>query len=121
MLTHSLIIAVVTQFAAIEGQVVDARTHTAIPFARVELSHSKAPVDLQYSNDDGRFHFKRVVDGAYTISVHSTGYESSAVEVDSGAAVSSVIVELVRKRSSQTGVPAVVSVNEYLVPQSARK
>ncbi|PYS36019.1 MAG: hypothetical protein DMG14_25680 [Acidobacteria bacterium] len=120
MFTHSLIWMMFTQFAVIEGQVRDARTHGAIPLARVELWHAQLPVDGQYTDSEGRFRFAYPTGGRYMISADSSGYVPSAVEIDTSPARSVIDIELVPNKPSPTKLQPVIGVREYLVPKNAR-
>ena len=121
MLTHTLILALLTQFAAIEGQVRDARSYAAIPAAKVELWQGETPIDQTYTDDFGRFHFGHIAGGRFRISAAYSGYDSSFVEIDAAVAARPVIVELARTRTPVTNGQPVVSLREYLLPDGARK
>jgi hypothetical protein len=121
MLTQSLILALATQLATIEGQVRDARTHAAIPFARIELWRGQIPVDQRYTDADGKFRFAQLASSRYTIAVDYVGYESSSIELDLTSSVFPAMVGLVRKKTAGTNLRPVISVREYLVPKKRAK
>ncbi len=108
------------QFGTLNGRVVDARSHAAIPFASVELWHLQAPLDREYTDVDGRFHFQYLGAGVYTILVDREGYERSSVEVPTSEITFPVTVELIPKKAPSTKA-AVTSLRDYLVPKGARK
>ena len=62
-----------SQNATIKGSVKDATSNEAIPFANVfiEQINSGVPTDL-----DGRFEFKNINSGLYTVKCSFVGYES---------------------------------------------
>src|SRR5262245_15940681 len=110
-----------TQFAQIEGQVRDARTHGPIPLARVELSSVHLPFQRMDTNTEGRFACWDFTTGRYTISVDSPEYQRSSIEIDIPADANGLVIELAPKKTRKTNTPPVVSVREYPVPKSARK
>src|SRR5215831_18433321 len=114
MLTHSLILALVTQLATIEGQVRDARTHNAISLASVEVWSLQTPVDQHYTDRDGRFLIAHLTEGHYTISVSHSGYKPSQVQIDAIATALPLMIEMVRKETSPTDARPTISVREYL-------
>jgi tetratricopeptide (TPR) repeat protein len=111
----------VAQFAAIEGQVRDNRTRQVIPFAKVELLLAQTPVDRQYTDQDGHFHFTRISASFYRISVLSDGYEPALAEIDMTTSSFPVTIELQKKRAAPQNGQLVISMREYLVPEGARK
>ena len=123
MLTQSLVLMLVMQFSGIDGQVRDARTHREIPAAKVDVSSSRIPVDRQYADGDGRFHFANVQPGSYVISVESPGYNPATVEIDVAHADAPrpVIVELNRTRTQPEQRADVVPVNGYRALKTAQK
>jgi tetratricopeptide (TPR) repeat protein len=120
MLTHSIVLAMVIQFSAIDGQVRDSQTRAAIPFAKVELSRAQVPIDQQYTDSDGRFRFVPIDPVRYTISVDYSGYDSAAIEFDASVTPSPISIELTRMKNRSTGMPPVVSLR-HLIPERARK
>jgi tetratricopeptide (TPR) repeat protein len=121
MLAQSLIFAMLAQVAVISGQVRDARTHSAIAMAAVELWKSQTPVDLQHTDVEGRFHFAAPEAGHFTVAVDYPGYEKNYLQVDMSPGVFPIVVELVRKTNSGTNLRPSISVREFLVPKNARQ
>lgn len=101
----------------VEGQVRDARTRAILVSAKVELLYLGGPVDVDYSDSEGRFQFTNVGRQRYMISVVHPGYE--AVELDL-AARGWVEIELTPVRPVHPGT-AVVPLRDYLVPNRAKK
>src|SRR5258706_8509313 len=120
MFTPSLALVMLTQFGTIDGQIRDARTHLAIPLARVELLRAQTPIDLKITDSDGRFTFRYVAPGPYTIAVNHYDYRVSSVEIDAPAVAFPVFVDLVRKEAPSAKA-SVKSLREYLVPKEAKK
>jgi tetratricopeptide (TPR) repeat protein len=122
MITQSLIFAVVTQIAAIEGQVRDGRTYDSIPAARVELLRAQTPVAIRYTDAAGRFRFESVHgSGRYSISVASAGFEPAALEVDMFLDSGPIVVALFPKKVAPSRGRNVISIREYMVPKDASK
>ena len=119
MITHTLIFALLAQVSAIEGEVRDSRTHTPIPFARVEVFRSQIPVTRQSTGPDGRFQFG-LPPAHYVISVDVSGYESTSMDFESELSVLPMIIEVNRKRVSPSDHQPVVSLNR-LMPKGATK
>jgi tetratricopeptide (TPR) repeat protein len=111
----------VAQFAAIDGQVRDIRTRQAIPFARVELLLAQTPIDWQYTDHDGRFHFTRLGASLYRISVVLDGYEPALAEVDTSVSSFPMTIELLQKKTLPQSGQLIISTREYLMPDGARK
>lgn len=111
----------VTQFASIEGQVRDSRTHAPIPFARVELWQAQLPVDQQATDKEGRFRFAALAQTRFTILVDYPGFDSASVEFDARMTSSRVTIELTRRKEVSSRGSPVVSLREYLAPQGALK
>jgi predicted Zn-dependent protease len=120
MITHTLIFALLSQVSAIEGEVRDSRTHTPIPFARVELFRSQTPVTRQSTGPDGRFQFGFLPPAHYVIAVDVSGYEPTSMDFESEMSVLPMIIEVTRKRVSPSDQQPVVSINQ-LMPKSAMK
>ena len=120
MLTPSLILTLITQVAAIEGQVRDAVTHAPIRTAKVELWHAQIPVARQYTDGDGGFRFSPIPAGNYMISVDHSEYDSSSLNVETPL-TPRINVELVRKKTADANRGRVVTLREFLVPPSAQK
>jgi len=121
MIASFLIAAMLTQGPMITGQVRDARTHSTIPYAKVELSRGHIPVDQQYTDNDGRFGFEDVSPERYTISVSHAGYVSTAVDLFIQRTPSQIAIDLVESNASPVKGTAIVSARDYLVPKIARK
>ena len=119
MLVHSLIFTMVTQFGAIEGQVRDARTHMPITLAKVELWALQTPMDRQYTDNDGRFHFANLANDAYSISVSYSGYQPANVELSMPLSAFPIVIDIVRNETSPTTQPAISLVNIWF--QRARE
>src|SRR5438132_588949 len=94
MITNIVLFLVLTQLSTIDGRVRDGRNHAAIAFARIELWSAQRLTDVQYSDDDGRFHFDDVESGAYTISVAQTGYQTAITELDRPRGPGRISIEL---------------------------
>ena len=123
MLTQLLVSMLVMQSPGIDGQVRDSRTHQEIPSAKVDVSSSRIPIDRQYTDRSGRFHFDNLQPGSYLLLVESSGYDQATVEIDVVPPRTSgfVIVELVRKQTPPEERPEVVPLNQYTMPNAARK
>ena len=120
MITQSIAIALLLQFAAVEGQVRDAVTNAAIPLARVELLNGQIPIEQQFTDGEGRFRFAHLNTGRYTISVTSPWYESALLELGLPFGSLPVTVELLHRKAKPEGPPRVMSLGDYLVPERAR-
>jgi Tfp pilus assembly protein PilF len=120
MFTPILLLTLAAPFGLLEGHVRDARTHNAIPLARVELLYAQTPVDLQYANMEGGFHFTLTGAGRYTLSAEYSGYERSVVEVDAAVTALPVSIELQPKKVRFKEAETVVSIREYTIPAKAR-
>src|SRR5262245_10523683 len=121
MITQSIVFAFLMQIATVDGQVRDARTHVAIPFAKVEISAGQIPIEQQFTDGQGRFHFRYVSSGRYMISVVHSTYESTLVELDVPASTFPVIIELARRKTPAASGAPVISLRTLLVPDRARK
>src|SRR5262249_50792706 len=123
MLTQLLVSMLVMQSSGIEGQVRDSRTHHEIPSAKVDVSSSRIPIDRQYTDRRGLFRFGTLGPGSYMFLVESSGYDQAAVKIDVVPPRTSgfVIVELVRKQTPPLERPEVVPLNQYTIPNAARK
>jgi len=121
MFTQLLLLAITTQNVAIEGHVRDARTHSALAFATVELESVRLPLEQQNTDLDGRFRFGSVAEGRYTLHVTRAGYHSSSLELDVPTTLFPINVELVQKQSTTSASRAVVSIRDYMIPKKARK
>jgi tetratricopeptide (TPR) repeat protein len=123
MVTQLLVSMLVMQSSGIEGQVRDSRTHHEIPSAKVDVSSSRIPIDRQYTDWSGRFHFDHLQPGSYMLLVESSGYDQATVEIDVVPPRTSgfVIVELARKPTPPEERPEVVTLNQYTMPNAARK
>jgi tetratricopeptide (TPR) repeat protein len=104
----------------LDGQVRDSRTHARLPFVRVELMYRTTQIDLQYSDEEGDFHFAKLEPGRYTISAALSGYQAAVVSVDT-TTQSRIDLELTHMTAPIQPVPPVASLREYLVPNAARK
>jgi hypothetical protein len=81
--------------AVVAGRVVDAAA-APVPDALVELHPGSRRA---VSDDDGRFEFRNVVPGAYTVAVHRIGYQPASATVDvtaSGATPTIALVAIAR-------------------------
>ena len=121
MFTHSLIFAMTTQIAAIDGQVLDARTHAVIPFAAVEISGPFTSISREYTDRDGRFAFAALVPGRYVISVDCPGYEPMEFDTPAGVTSTAMTIELNRRKTPSTNIRPTVSVREFTNAESAGK
>jgi tetratricopeptide (TPR) repeat protein len=121
MFTQLLILAITTQNVAIEGHVRDARTHSALAFATVELDSVTLPLKQQNTDLDGRFRFDSVAEGRYMLHITKAGYHSSSLELDVPTTLFPINVELVQMQSTASASRAVVSIREYMIPKKARK
>src|SRR5215471_2529055 len=121
MFTQLLLLAITTQNVAIEGHVRDARTHSALAFAAVELDSVRLPLAQQHTDFNGRFRFDVVAEGRYTLHVTRAGYHSSSLELDVPTTLFPINVELVQMQSTASASSAVVSIREYMIPKKARK
>ena len=118
MITDFIVLVMLAQASAIEGQVRDARTHNTIASVKVELSYEGIPLDTQYTGPDGRFRFASVIPYSYAISAVYDGYNPAAVELE---IPTPVIIELTRTIKPSRNAPPVVSLREYMAPENARK
>ena len=119
----SILTALSSAFAAsqtIEGQIRDSGTHAGLQFVKVELLYRDAPVDMHYTDSDGRFHFANKEPGSYTISATLPGYSSAAVVINS-TTQSVVDLELNRSAPKVQKRRPQISVRDYAVPENARK
>ena len=121
MFTQLLILSITTQNVAIEGHVRDARTHSALAFATVELESVRLPFEQQNTDLDGRFRFDSVAEGRYMLHVTKAGYHSSSLELDVPTTLFPINVELVQMQSTASASRGVVSIREYMIPKKARK
>jgi len=108
------------QFGTIDGRVYDAQSRRALAMARVELLHLGVPSAVDYTDAEGRFHFRNVSIGSYTITATALGYDSTSVEFDSNMPGP---FEVALTQSVGHGQPgaAAISVHEYMLPKAARK
>jgi tetratricopeptide (TPR) repeat protein len=81
----------------------------------------QTPVAQQHTNSDGRFHFVNLADVNYSISVSYSGYQPAYVENSLALGAFPIVIDIVRKETSQTKIQPAISLREYLVPKSARK
>ena len=100
MITQTLIFALLAQVSAIEGEVRDSRTHTPIPFARVELFRSQTPVTRQSTGPDGRFQFGFLPPAHYVLVVDVSGYEPTSMDFESEMSVLPMITRRSRCATS---------------------
>src|SRR5215510_6625414 len=114
MITQTLIFALLAQVSAIEDEVRDSRTHTPIPFARVELFRSQTPVTRQSTGPDGRFQFGFLPPAHYLISVDASEYEPTSMEFESEMRALPIIIEVTRKRVPSSNHQPVVSLNQLM-------
>ena len=121
MIVNVFVFAVLMQVSTINGQVRDAQTHATIPSSKVELSNAGHTEDVQYSDADGRFYFPDVDSGVHTMSVTHAGYNTITIRLDKARALSRVEIELTPIVEAKTIGPAVISVQQYAAPASARK
>jgi tetratricopeptide (TPR) repeat protein len=121
MLTSFLMMTLIAQLAGIEGQVRFAGSRGPVRFARVELLRSANPVDLQYTNIDGRFSFQFVPPGQYTLEVQYDGYERTTVEVDLITRSNLVMIELRPLRTPSQNLAPTISVDQYMTPKNVQK
>jgi len=112
---------VLAQVSAIYGEVRDSRTHAPIPFARVELFRSQAPVSRQLTGSDGRFQFGFLPPANYVVSVDISGYETTGLDFEPETSVVPIIIEMNRKRvPASSDQQTVVSIKQ-LMPKGATK
>ncbi|HKN61860.1 MAG TPA: carboxypeptidase regulatory-like domain-containing protein [Candidatus Acidoferrales bacterium] len=113
----------------IVGAVRDEASRQGVVGARVDLmSPSGFAAPSQYTDTNGQFHFDRVKDGDYQVTVRKLGYETAQLSISvSGGHASNVDVDLRAERSNSdagskagTGPPETVSTHELKVPQRAR-
>jgi tetratricopeptide (TPR) repeat protein len=120
MITNITIFSLLMQFASVDGHVRDAQNRNTLPLVRIELLHQGVPSALEYSDAGGQFHFANVVPGSYTISATSLGYDPKSVAFDTDRD-SSFEIELTRTADHKQSVSPVVSVRDYMVPETAKK
>jgi Carboxypeptidase regulatory-like domain/Tetratricopeptide repeat len=113
----------------IAGAVRDEASRQGVAGARVDLvSPSGFAAPSQYTDTNGQFHFDRVKDGDYQVSVRKIGYVTAQVSISvNGGHASNVDVDLRPERSDSdagsragTGPPETVSTHELKVPEKAR-
>src|SRR5262245_32121328 len=117
MITNLIFMAMLAQVSTVNGQLRDARTHATIASAKVQLLSEGTPVDLQYTDHDGRFGFINVMPRRYRISAAHPDYDSAVSDVD---LLDSAWLVLEMKRTMKpapNNVPAIVSLNEYVAPE----
>jgi tetratricopeptide (TPR) repeat protein len=87
----------------------------------VELLFEGSPVDLQYTDHDGRFAFVNVMPRRYKVSAMYSGYDAAVIDIDLLGSTW-VLIEMNRaiKPASNDG-PAVMSRRDYVVPERARQ
>ena len=120
MITNFTILVVVMQFTSLEGQVREAQTRKTLPLVKVELLHQGVPSAWEYTDLDGHFRFLNVSPVTYTISATLPGYDAKAFEFNA-AMRSSVEIELTRTADRKQNVAPVVSLRDYMIPETARK
>src|SRR5438132_41284 len=122
MITHMMILTMLTQLSTIEGQVRDARTHAPMACAAVELLRERIPVDRALADRDGRFRFTNLIPDTYAVLVDCFGFETSVVAADLLRGVDThIAIDLSAVfKPSLTG-PLVVSARDFMVPKNARK
>src|SRR5262249_10530526 len=121
MITNFMLLAMLTQVSTINGQLRDARTHETIASARVELLFDGSPVDLQYSDHDGRFAFVNVMARRYKVSAAFSGYDTAVADVDPLGSTW-LLIEINRTIKPATNdAPVVMSRRDYVVPEHARQ
>jgi hypothetical protein len=113
----------------IVGAVRDEASRQGVVGARVDLlSPNGFAAPSQYTDTNGQFHFDRVKDGDYQVSVRKIGYATAQLSISvSGGHASNVDVDLRPEHSESeagskagTGPPETVSTHELKVPQRAR-
>jgi Flp pilus assembly protein TadD len=87
---------------------------------KVELLYRDVRIDLDFTNEEGRFLFARVEPRNYTILASLQGYDAVSFGVNASTQ-SHIELELTRTRQSVRETQAVVSVRSYLVPKNAQK
>jgi Flp pilus assembly protein TadD len=120
MITNFTIFAMLMQFANVDGQVREAQTRKPLPSVKVELLHQGVPNGLDFTDLDGRFRFLNVSPGTYTILAAFPGYDSKAFEFNP-AMRSTMEIELTRTAGRKQKVAPVVSLRDYMIPETARK
>jgi hypothetical protein len=114
----------------IAGTVRDETSRQAVAGARVDLtSPGGFAAPSQYTDTNGQFHFDRVKDGDYQVTVRKIGYGTAQLSISvSGGHASNVDVDLRAERSNSdagskagTGPAETVSTHELKVPERARE
>jgi len=121
MITNFILMAMLAQVSTVNGQLRDARTHQTIASAKVQLLSEGTPVDLRYTDHDGRFGFINVMPRRYRISAAHPDYDSVVSDVDLLDSAWLVIEMKRTVKPAPSNVPAIVSLNEYVAPERARK
>src|SRR4030095_13128392 len=120
MITKFILMAMLAQVSTVNGQLRDAQTHATIASVKVQLLSEGTPVDLQYTDHDGRFGFVNVLPRRYRISAAHPDYDSVVNDVDLLDS-SWLVIEMKRTmKPAASNVPAIVSLNEYVAPERAR-
>lgn len=119
----------VSDAAQVVGYVRDEGSHEPIVSARVDMISPKGfAAPSQYTDTSGEFHFDRVKDGDYQVTVRKMGYVTAQVSVSViGGHQSNVNFDLRRDNSGggansngNKGRPETVSTHELTVPEKAR-
>ena len=120
MITNLTIFAMLMQVVSLEGRVRDAQTGKPLQLVRIQLLSRGTPINLEYTDVEGRFRFANVVHGSYMISAVSAGYEARNIEWDV-TIPAPLEIELTRTADRAGPSGSVVSIRDYLIPGSARK
>jgi hypothetical protein len=118
MFTNILVIALMAQVSALDGEIRDAASHNTIGSVLIELIRLDGTKETRFADGNGRFHFDSIEQGRYLSIVHP-GYEPARVPLDR-TIVERIEIELVRHKEPRE-IPMAVSVRELQIPRNARK
>jgi hypothetical protein len=118
MITNILVIALMAQLAALNGEIRDAASHHTIASAVIELVRLDGTKETQYADGNGRFHFDSIEQGRYLSIIHG-GYETATVLLDRTTA-KRIEIELVRRASPREN-PLSLSASELHIPRNVQK
>jgi tetratricopeptide (TPR) repeat protein len=104
---------------SLDGQIRDSRTHTKLPYVKVELLYRGIPLAVEFTDDDGRFFFSNVEPRYYTVSATLSGYDAVSFSVATDE--TRIDFELNRTAPPSQRIAPLVSLREYMVPENAKK